>query len=208
MKTIEWKNPNKMKFESAHKEFNRQTNYIGKGNVIANTQISGYVRGYHDEGKGLIDYPENKRAAGVLQEFDLSGFVHTPNYVKDYIRNTAKSDESVILYYFWYNSGGKSIPIGCVVTTGHTLGNKILKLFYIGRTTKSQDALDEAALYISNGFATESDINKIKGISKKSIPINTKAKAYSTNPKGWHMEPVNHALASKGIKVGKNRMKR
>jgi hypothetical protein len=30
----------------------------------------------------------------------------------------------------------------------------------------------------------------------------------STNPKGWHKEPINHALASKGIKVGKNRAKR
>lgn len=35
-----------------------------------------------------------------------------------------------------------------------------------------------------------------------------KIKIPSTNPKGWHMEPVNHALASKGIKVGKNRVKR
>jgi hypothetical protein len=33
-------------------------------------------------------------------------------------------------------------------------------------------------------------------------------KVPSSNPKGWHKEPVNHALASKGIKVGKSRVKR
>lgn len=33
-------------------------------------------------------------------------------------------------------------------------------------------------------------------------------KVPSSNPKGWHKEPVNHALASKGIKVGKARVKR
>lgn len=30
----------------------------------------------------------------------------------------------------------------------------------------------------------------------------------SQNPSGWHNEPINHALASKGIKVGKSRAKR
>jgi hypothetical protein len=30
----------------------------------------------------------------------------------------------------------------------------------------------------------------------------------SQNPSGWHNEPINHALASKGIKVGKSRTKR
>jgi hypothetical protein len=34
------------------------------------------------------------------------------------------------------------------------------------------------------------------------------SKVPSQNPKGWHKEPINHALASKGIKVGKNREKR
>jgi hypothetical protein len=35
-----------------------------------------------------------------------------------------------------------------------------------------------------------------------------KAKLPSQNPSGWHREPINHALASKGIKVGKSREKR
>lgn len=43
---------------------------------------------------------------------------------------------------------------------------------------------------------------------EKAMKMPGQMKLPSMNPKGWHKEPINHALASKGIKVGKSRTKR
>ena len=40
MKKREWVNPNRMKIDTMHKKFNQQTNFIGPGQVVSDTQFS------------------------------------------------------------------------------------------------------------------------------------------------------------------------
>lgn len=149
MKKLEWIHGNKMKFESKHKTFNNYITGIIAGNCIGGGQTSCYIRAYNDEGEGLVDYPENKRANGVLQEYDLNEWLgkDLPNYVKDYIRKVA-IDKEVISYIFYYYKNGKRCPIGYVVTTPAD-ERKLLKAFYVG-TWRAQDALNECIKYITN----------------------------------------------------------
>ena len=60
MKSRTWDNPNKMHFESDYKLFNKQTNVISRGNVIANTQYSTYIRPYSKiKNYGYVGKKEN-----------------------------------------------------------------------------------------------------------------------------------------------------
>ena len=46
MREKEWVNGNKMKIETGHKTFDRQTNIISTGNIIANTLWGFFIRPY------------------------------------------------------------------------------------------------------------------------------------------------------------------
>ena len=134
MKKYEWINGNKMKFESGFATFDKQTNYIGKGAVISNTQYSNYIRG------------------NEFRYYDLKLFRNLPNFIRDILNQI---DYQTILYEFSHTSyhedyyTGKSkhkLTDGYVLTT--TDGHLISK-WIIGKTFKSELAVNEAIKYIT-----------------------------------------------------------
>ena len=47
MKEKQWLNGNKMKINTGHKTFDKQTTYITEGNVLAATQYGSHIRPYN-----------------------------------------------------------------------------------------------------------------------------------------------------------------
>ena len=133
MKKYEWINGNKMKFESGFSTFDKQTNYIGKGAVISNTQYSNYIRG--DE----------------FRYYDLELFHNLPNFIRDILNQinyqTILYEFSHISYHEDYYTGKSKHKIidGYVLTTtdGHLISKWVL-----GKTIKSELAVNEAVKYI------------------------------------------------------------
>ena len=146
MKKCEWATPNRMKFESLHKTFNRQVSCISTGNQIGNTVLSFYIRAFNElECNGRVNKP------GHLQEYDLDNF--KDNYfppelraVKDSIRNEGKT-KRFILYVFFHYTRGKKITHGAVITdTEHNHIQTYLFRFSL----KSMSVIEEAIKYITN----------------------------------------------------------
>ena len=83
LKTIEWESPNKMRFESENKLFNKQTSLITAGNIVAHTITGTHVRNWWQ-----LKHEELIRRPGGLFEFDMHAFktwIHTQeNTYKSY----------------------------------------------------------------------------------------------------------------------------
>lgn len=141
LKKVEWENPNKMKFDSSFKVFNKQTDLITTGNVYSNTQTSAYIRPYNE----VINPVGEKREKGFLQDWDLNNFTNLPYNVREDIKNKAK-EKSVILYEFKHYNKDRKVVDGYVLTDNHY---KHLKTYYTNPNFKSQDAVNEASKYIS-----------------------------------------------------------
>jgi len=142
MKKAEWATPNRMKFESLHKTFNRQVSMICTGNHVGNTVYSGCIRPYNRmECNGHI-FPEEH-----LQEYDLGWLVkEAPEVAKQWIRRQGK-DESFILYVFFHRSNGARIIHGSIITDGE---HNFKIAFYSRDNVKSRSIIDEAKKYITN----------------------------------------------------------
>ena len=145
MRTIkkhEWVTPNRMRFESLHKTFNRQVSMIGTGNQIGNTILSSYIRPYdRTECNGRHNLP------GHLQEYDLGWIVkEAPEIAKDWVRQHGKT-QSFILYLFFHWRNGNRIIHGAIITDGE---HNHAETFYLGGTVKSISVIDEARKYVCN----------------------------------------------------------
>ncbi len=148
MKTEEWINDNRMRFDSGFKEFDRQTRIISTGNLVAGTQISSYIRAYNDV-KTSVGTTVPK---GELQDFDLNGFRNLPYYVREYIKKMGRfiPDQKFILYEFYHHLGKKGSKR--TITDGWVLTDKEYKLityWITGPTWKSRLAVEEAIKYIT-----------------------------------------------------------
>lgn len=146
MKDSQWLTPNRMKFDSQHKTFNRQVNCISHGNVFAATQTSSYVRAFNTlECNGRINAP------GHLQEWDLTqgALKNFDDLVKSWIRANVR-DKDVVAYQFYHYRGKRKIVHGYVITSGYNDGHKLIRTFYWRNTEKSRSVIDEAIKYITN----------------------------------------------------------
>lgn len=112
MEKATWDNPNKMHFDSEYKTFNRQTNVISTGNVIANTQLSGYIRPWKETECNGATFP-----TGNLTKYDLQFFRSIPENIERILYDGSR-DESVILYQFriWNRKTRSYETVGWVVT--------------------------------------------------------------------------------------------
>ena len=138
------KTGNKMIFKSAHKTFNKQTNYITDGNALTNTQSSSYVRPYK-----TAKNPVGQRVKfGAMQKWDLDNFRGMPYHVRKFVESKTKT-KTAIVYRFYHTVKGRTVNDGWVVTTGRDEGNKLLGKFYSNDNWKSQDAVDKATEYVA-----------------------------------------------------------
>jgi hypothetical protein len=142
MKTIEWLNRNRIKFESGYKIFDRQTNIISTGNISANTEYGSFVRSYEETECNGFENPK-----GHLQNFDLDIFqkIGVSNDILYQVRKILKT-KGGILYVFKHLKNEKRIIDGVVLTTKD---NKLIQKWYCRNTLKSMDAVDEAIKYIT-----------------------------------------------------------
>lgn len=123
-------NPNKMRFQSDHKTFNKLTNLISTGNVIANTQTSFFIRA-------------NKKE----RDFDIKTFPdykNVPWHIKKAIEDDNRT-ESVILYKFHI----KGNPVCWVLTDSNY---KLIESALAGRggRKKEQSVLLEVLRFIAD----------------------------------------------------------
>ena len=142
----------KQLIDTGWKTFDRQTNCISTGNVIANTQLSLYIRPYREtECNGLSFKP------GELLEADLKAFGYRPpDDVMDILRDKRRG-KSVILYMFSTsevvgNIVGRRmrVPFLWVVTDHH---HRLIGCSYVYRCgaqmRKRYDAAYEILKYIT-----------------------------------------------------------
>jgi len=145
MKQHEWDNPNKMHFESPHKTFNRQTNCLGTGNMIANTQYSNYIRPYSE-----IECNSFTNPPGHLQNYDLTKNIVAdilPYHIREEIRQLTHNGGGII-YNFHHWQGGKCINDGFVLTRRDD--HKLIEVWYVNKDWRAIAAVDEAIKYITN----------------------------------------------------------
>lgn len=101
------KNGNKMIINSDFKEFNKQTNLITSGNVIANTMYGNYIRPYDETINPVGEVVEK----GHLFNFDLQYF-HISNAKREYIKSL---NRQVVLYEIFIYRNGKKDIIGWLI---------------------------------------------------------------------------------------------
>ena len=145
MKKIEWATPNRMKFESLHKTFNRQTQVIATGNILSNTLSGSYVRAYNEtECNGYTNAP------GHLQAFDLRQFGNDlPHGAREFINDHGK-DEKLLVYVLRHWAGGigtgRKIVDGCIITS---TDHKLLRAYYGNNGRKVESIISEALKYLA-----------------------------------------------------------
>lgn len=150
MKKHTWDNPNKMHFESPHRTFNRQTQCISTGNVIANTQYSNYIRAYSETECNGFDF-----ALGHLQDYDLTKNIvasSLPSHIREEIRRLTRENGGIVYnFHHWTFTpkGEGRIDDGIVLTTRHD-DHRLVKVWYLNQNWKAMAAVDEAVKYIIN----------------------------------------------------------
>ena len=112
-KTKKWDSKGNMIVESGWKLFDKQSNYIGTGNVWATTQYSSFIRPYSDVvNGGYIASP------GDFLKFDMKAFKEIPFHIKDILLDKSRS-ESVCLYEFFVHIDGNREPFAYLLTDYH-----------------------------------------------------------------------------------------
>ena len=131
--------------ETGHKTFDRQTNILATGNIIANTLLGGFIRGE----MVLTCFGPKVHKPGYLRDFDLDGFknVHLPQRVRDYVKNVTRgSTESVQLYTLFHHGRDKLIIHGFVVAKKN---DELIRAFTTGPTYKSFSVVNGAVPYLA-----------------------------------------------------------
>ena len=115
------KNGMKMIINTDFQLFNKQTNYISDGQVIANTQFSLCIRPYNETECNGINFP-----IGHLHNKDLENFTIT-----DTLRKLLKEQtENVYLYEFRvFKENRKEVLGHLVIKNGETIYKKLYDIY-------------------------------------------------------------------------------
>jgi len=148
MKAKTWDNPNKMHIETGHKTFDRQTNIITRGNVIANTEYGWIIRARLDTRCNEKDFP-----VGHLRAFDLKFFKNMPRPVRSKLMELTDSEDAVWLYEFHHWRGPAKIVDGYTMTAYED--HELLATFTTGPTRRSRSVVHEASKYVCKGDEAE-----------------------------------------------------
>ena len=138
-KRIYTKDGMKQIIDSGYKLFDKQTNCICEGNVIANTQFSNYIRPWKETECNGRTNPE-----GHLTKFDLDAF--TPHRIPDKLLKyllDKKRTKSVVLYMFFVVKDGHIKPFSFVITS---YDDKLIDYSIIVRNGQSAAKLHNATM--------------------------------------------------------------
>ena len=99
---------------SGWKTFDKQTNYIGPGNAISNTQLSMVIRPYKETECNGTTFKE-----GHLMKFDLKPFYKypVPHIIKSWIENKNRTDDLFLYMFYVRDDEGEKQPFYFAVTT-------------------------------------------------------------------------------------------
>jgi hypothetical protein len=75
MKKFEYTNEGKLKLSTGFKTFDKQTNYLGTGNVCANTQFSWYIRPTYETECNGFSFKEGDLFKSDIKNFRLSSYI-------------------------------------------------------------------------------------------------------------------------------------
>lgn len=119
---------------TGHLTFDRQSNYIGQGNVFAPTQRSSYIRAKNNTTNPVGQMvPE-----GHLRDWDLKNyFGDLPNAVRMTVLKQTE-DKPIILYEFFHRNGQRKITHGYILTTAD---HQHIQTYKYGPTNKSWSVL-------------------------------------------------------------------
>ena len=147
MKPTTYITPNRVDIHTGHATFDRQCDCLMTGNVIANTQLSYYIRPENQlECNGRVHAP------GHLREFDLKSF-SLPYHVRNAVLEATK-DEIAILYEIRHWVGSKrqdnlrKIVHGYILTRGYYENHRFINMFFTNPSNKSRDVIRECVLFI------------------------------------------------------------
>ena len=147
-KPIAWANPNRMVMETGHKTFDRQTNIVGTGNMIANTQYSSYIRPYTE----TKCWGPDEFELGHLRAYDLNGFRDMPQWVHKQVERVTHHTKAILYQFFHYGNNRhwsgyqKRVIHGYILTDSN---GRLLAKMVTGPTHKSHAVIDECAQYVS-----------------------------------------------------------
>jgi len=143
MKAKIWSNPNRMLVNTGHRTFDRQTNVISTGNIIADTQAAFYVRGELE----VTCWGDTVYKPGHLRDYDLGAFRGIPGYIRAHIlKHTNGTEKSVWVSMFFHHRGEQRIVHGYVITTPD---HKLLGKFVTGPTYKSELVIEGVLPYVT-----------------------------------------------------------
>lgn len=111
LKSRQWDTPNKMHFESDFVTFNKQTNLISTGNVIANTQISSFIRPWKEKKCNGRIYPN-----GYLMLQDINKFHFLPEKIREFLVSHERDKECILYEFFCVDKNGLSDTFAYVIT--------------------------------------------------------------------------------------------
>jgi hypothetical protein len=141
MKTVEWATPNRMKFDSQHKTFNRQVSSISRGNVWGSTQHSSFIRPSSETNCNGFE-----SGVGHLKRYDLEVFYKIMDrWHVDEASRLVDENNGGILYAFFHYNGSRRIYDGGILTTRDY---KLIRRFYVGNW-KQQSIVDESCEYLT-----------------------------------------------------------
>lgn len=142
LKQIMWRNGNKMEISTGHVTFDRQTNVISTGNIIAKTQFGFYIRPFCEiecNGRG---WPE-----GYLQMCDIKYFDMLPRQVLEAIDRFGQCNATILYRFSHLGPGKKRIVHGYIFTDKHY---NLLMKFYTGPTHLSHQVIEGVLPYVVN----------------------------------------------------------
>lgn len=143
MKKKVWVTPNRMLMETGHGAFDKQTNVISTGNIIANTQNARYVRG-----ELCVEcWGPKVYQPGELRDYDLENWPRmSPSVRRAVVQATTGQQGSVWVSEFFHYNGHRKIIHGYVITAPD---HELLTTFVTGPTYKSAGVIDGVLPYVT-----------------------------------------------------------
>lgn len=127
--------------DTGYKRFDKATNYIGTGNVIANTQCSFYIRSYNETECNRQTFPK-----GHLLNYDLNMFRNIPSKIRHILCDKERTT-SCILYNFFVGD----TTVGWVITDNchHFIASEVDTWYGDNLFCKKYNCLAECIKYIT-----------------------------------------------------------